>query len=71
MPAFDAVQKRRVARGGLRACVDAFRVIAANPVPDHATIARFPHRHEDAALRDSHVKGVCGHGDLIVRGDSR
>src|SRR5436189_6158567 len=33
-----------------RACVEdiAFRVIAANQVPDHATIARFRQRHEDA-----------------------
>src|SRR5271168_3797399 len=33
-----------------RACVDdvAFRVISANQQPDHATIARFRQRHEDA-----------------------
>jgi transposase len=33
-----------------RACVEdvAFRVIAANAVPDHTTIARFRQRHQDA-----------------------
>ena len=30
----------------------AFRVIAANRAPDHATIARFVERHQDAALAE-------------------
>ena len=40
----------RSARGIERRCRDdvAFRVISANQVPDHATIARFRVRHEDA-----------------------
>src|SRR6202051_101514 len=41
---------QRSSRGIERACVEdiAFRVIAANQRPDHATIARFRVRHEDA-----------------------
>jgi transposase len=41
---------QRSSRGIERACVEdvAFRVIAANQKPDHATIARFRARHEDA-----------------------
>jgi transposase len=41
---------QRSSRGIERACVQdvACRVIAANQVPDHATIARFRQRHEDA-----------------------
>ena len=40
----------RSARGIERRCSDdvAFRVICANQVPDHATIARFRARHEQA-----------------------
>ena len=40
----------RSSRGIERACVEdiAFRVIAANRVPDHSTIAEFRVRHEDA-----------------------
>src|SRR3978361_153293 len=41
---------QRSARGIERECVEnvAYRVIAANQVPDHATIARFRQRHETA-----------------------
>ena len=41
---------QRSSRGIEQACVDdvAFRVIAANQKPDHATIPRFRQRHEDA-----------------------
>ena len=41
---------RALVAGDRAACVEdiAFRVIAANQVPDHATIARFRQRHEDA-----------------------
>src|SRR6202051_3727188 len=41
---------QRSSRGIERACVEdiAYRVIAANQRPDHATIARFRVRHEDA-----------------------
>ena len=40
----------RSSRGIERRCAEdvAFRVIAANQVPDHATVARFRARHEDA-----------------------
>jgi transposase len=40
----------RSSRGIERRCVEdiAFRVITANQVPDHATIARFRVRHQDA-----------------------
>ena len=40
----------RSSRAIERACVEdvAFRVIAAQQRPDHATIARFIERHEDA-----------------------
>ena len=43
----------RSARGIERRCSDdvAFRVITANQVPDHATIARFRARHEQAIRR--------------------
>jgi transposase len=62
---------QRSSRGIERACVEdiAFRVIAANQVPDHATIARFRQRHEDAiAELFSSVLGLCaqagrGRGD--------
>ena len=41
---------QRSSRGIERGCVEdvAFRVITANQVPDHSTIARFRQRHEDA-----------------------
>ena len=44
----------------------AFRVIAANQVPDHATIARFRVRHQQA-LADlfGRVLGLCAKADLV------
>src|SRR3954468_11462097 len=54
-----------------RACVEdiAFRVIAANQVPDHATIARFRQRHEDAiADLFSSVLGLCAQAGMVEVG---
>ena len=47
----------------------AFRVICANAVPDHATIARFRVRHE-AALADlfGQVLSLCGEAGLVEAG---
>ena len=47
----------------------AFRVVCANQVPDHATIARFRVRHE-AALGDlfSQVLGLCADAGLVSVG---
>ena len=53
----------RSSRGIERACREdvAFRVIAANQVPDHSTIAGFRRRHE-AAIGElfGEVLGLCG-----------
>src|SRR5215207_957522 len=44
----------------------AFRVIAANQIPDHATIARFRVRHEDAlAELFSQVLALCAEAGLV------
>jgi transposase len=54
-----------------RACVEdiAFRVIAANQVPDHATIARFRQRHEDAiADLFGSVLGLCAQAGMVEVG---
>jgi hypothetical protein len=50
----------------------AFRVITANQVPDHATIARFRVRHEQA-LADlfGQVLGLCADAGLVEAGCSR
>ena len=47
----------------------AFRVIAANQIPDHATIARFRFRHK-AALSDlfGQVLGLCARAGLVEVG---
>jgi transposase len=47
----------------------AFRVICANQVPDHATIARFRVRHQEA-LADlfSQVLGLCAEAGLVEVG---
>jgi transposase len=47
----------------------AFRVICANQIPDHATIARFRVRHQ-AALADlfGQVLGLCANGGLVQVG---
>jgi transposase len=54
-----------------RACVEdiAFRVIAANEVPDHTTIARFRQRHE-AALAGlfGDILGLCAEAGLAKVG---
>ena len=53
----------RSSRGIERRCREevAFRVICANQVPDHATIARFRVRHEEAlAGLFGQVLGPCG-----------
>ena len=61
----------RSSRGIERKCVEdvAYRVIAAQQKPDHATIARFRARHE-AALADlfSSVLGLCKQAGLVKVG---
>jgi transposase len=61
----------RSSRGIERRCRDdvAFRVICANQVPDHATIARFRVRHQ-AALADlfGQVLGLCAEAGLVEAG---
>lgn len=61
----------RSARGIERRCRDdiAFRVITANQVPDHATIARFRARHEQAiAELFGGVLGLCARAGLVKVG---
>lgn len=61
----------RSSRGIERRCREdvAFRVICANQVPDHATIARFRVRHEQA-LGDlfGQVLGLCAQAGLVELG---
>src|ERR1700731_3612180 len=61
----------RSSRGIERHCRQdiAYRVITANQVPDHATIARFICRHE-AALSDlfGSVLGLCAKAGLVGSG---
>ena len=61
----------RSSRGIERRCREdvAFRVICANQAPDHATIARFRVRHEQA-LSDifSQVLGLCAKAGLVRAG---
>jgi transposase len=61
----------RSARAIERACIEdvAYRVIAANRVPDHSTIAEFRVRHE-AALADlfGEVLGLCKQAGLVKVG---
>src|SRR5919204_3825747 len=61
----------RSSRGIERRCREdvAFRVICANQVPDHATIARFRVRHEQA-LADifGQVLGLCADAGLVRTG---
>jgi transposase len=63
--------KERSSRGIERHCRQdiAYRVITANQVPDHATIARFVCRHE-AALAElfSSVLGLCEKAGLVQSG---
>jgi transposase len=61
----------RSSRGIERRCVEdvAYRVIAAQQKPDHATIARFRARHEDAlAALFSSVLGLCRQAGLVKVG---
>ena len=61
----------RSSRGIERKCVEdvAYRVIAAQHKPDHATIARFRARHEDAlAELFSSVLGLCKQAGLVKVG---
>jgi transposase len=61
----------RSSRGIERKCVEdvAYRVIAAHQKPDHATIARFRARHEDAlAGLFSSVLGLCKQVGLVKVG---
>jgi len=47
----------------------AFRVLAANQSPDHATLARFRRRHQDAiAGVFGQVLGLCVAGGLVDAG---
>jgi hypothetical protein len=61
----------RSSRGIERRCREdvAFRVLCANQVPDHATIARFRARHEQA-LADTfeHVLALCAKAGLVSVG---
>ena len=61
----------RSSRGIERRCREdvAFRVLTANQVPDHATIARFRARHEQA-LADTFVQvlGLCAKAGLVSVG---
>ncbi len=61
----------RSSRGIERRCREdvAFRVICANQIPDHATIARFRVRHQEA-LADlfSGVLGLCAEAGLVEVG---
>ena len=61
----------RSARGIERRCSEdvAFRVITANPVRDHATIARFRARHEQAISElFSGVLSLCARAGLVKVG---
>jgi transposase len=61
----------RSSRGIERKCVEdvAYRVIAAQQKPDHATLARFRARHEDAlAELFSSVLGLCKQAGLVKVG---
>jgi transposase len=61
----------RSARGIERRCSEdiAFRVICANQVPDHATIARFRARHEQAISElFSGVLSLCARAGLVKVG---
>src|ERR1700761_9202297 len=63
--------KERSSRGIERHCRQdiAYRVITANRVPDHATIARFVCRHELAlAALFSSVLGLCERAGLVRSG---
>ncbi len=59
---------QRSSRGIERECIEdiAFRVIAANQVPDHCTIARFRQRHEAGlGALFGEVLGLCAEAGLV------
>src|SRR5215207_8554865 len=59
---------QRSSRGIERSCEEdvACRVIAANQVPDHTTVARFRQRHQDAlAGLFGEVLGLCAQAGLV------
>jgi transposase len=61
----------RSSRGIERRCREdvAFRVVCANQVPDHATIARFRVRHQEAlAGLFGQVLGLCAEAGLVRTG---
>src|SRR3989442_7463436 len=61
----------RSSRGIERRCREdvAFRVITANLVPDHATIARFRARHEQALVDTFvHALALCAKEELVAVG---
>ena len=66
--AYSYAVGERSSRGIERRCREdvAFRVICANQIPDHATIARFRVRHE-AALADlfGQVLGLCADAGIV------
>jgi transposase len=68
---FAYCSKERSSRGIERHCRQdiAYRVITANQVPDHATIARFVCRHEERLSElFSSVLGVCEKAGLVRSG---
>jgi hypothetical protein len=68
---YSYARGERSSRGIERKCVEdvAYRVIAAQQKPDHATIARFRARHEDAlAELFSSVLGLCRQAGLVKVG---
>jgi transposase len=69
--AYSYAVGERSSRGIERRCREdvAFRVICANQVPDHATIARFRVRHEEAlAGLFGQVLGLCVDAGLVRAG---
>src|SRR5262249_25634857 len=61
----------RSSRGVGRRCREgvAFRVITANQIPDHATIARFRARHEQALAETfTQVLALCAQAGLVSVG---
>jgi transposase len=66
--AYSYAVGERSSRGIERRCRDdvAFRVVCANQIPDHATIARFRVRHQEA-LADlfGQVLGLCARAGLV------
>ena len=61
---------QRSSRGIERKCVEdvAYRVIAANCMPDHATIARFVVRHEAALAEFGEVLSLCADAGMVKVG---